>query len=114
MPSFYEYTKSAKDVKKFVCEEKCREIALAFDKFNADSGVYEFFGKILLEVAKDHYEMNDESTAIFDLLNEIDDLKKEKNKYKDRYEILKEKIWLGHFGDLEDMIDELDEEDGNN
>lgn len=59
-------------------------------------------------------EMNDESTAIFDLLNEIDDLKKEKNKYKDRYEILKEKIWFGHFGDLEDMIDEWDEEDGNN
>lgn len=62
--SFYEYTKSAKDVKKFVCEEKCREIALAFDKFNAESGVYEFFGDVLLEVAKEHYEMTFESTSI--------------------------------------------------
>lgn len=62
--SFYEYTKSAKDVKKFVCEEKCREIALAFDKFNAESGVYEFFGDVLLEVAKEYYEMTFESTSI--------------------------------------------------
>lgn len=62
--SFYEYTKSAKDVKKFVCEEKCREIAFAFDKFNAESGVYEFFGDVLLEVAKEKYEMTFESTSI--------------------------------------------------
>lgn len=41
----------------------------------------------------------------------IEQLKKERDKYKDRYEILNEKIWLGHFGDLEDMINEWDEED---
>lgn len=42
------------------------------------------------------------------------ELEKEKNKYKDRYEIIKEKIWRGHFGDLEDTISEWSEEDETN
>lgn len=55
--SFYEYTKSAQRIKKFKCEEKCREIAAEYEKFNVENRVYEFFGEKLLEEAKEHYSM---------------------------------------------------------
>ena len=66
--SFYEYTKSAKEIKKFKCEEKCREIAAEYERFNKENGVYEFFGEILLEVAKENYNMEFKESALSEYL----------------------------------------------
>lgn len=41
----------------------------------------------------------------------IELIRKDMDKYRDRYEILYEKIWRGHFGDLEDIVNEWEEED---
>lgn len=62
--SFYEYTKSAQEIKKFKCEENCREIAAQYERFNKENGVYEFFGEKLLEEAKENYGMEFESNHI--------------------------------------------------
>lgn len=59
------------------------------------------------------YPLAEALNMAIDALKENENLKKERDKYKGRYEILEEKIWRGHLDDLEYMIDDWEKEDEN-
>lgn len=95
--SFYEYTKSAQEIKKFKCEEKCREIAAEYERFNKENGVYEFFGEKLLEEAKENYCMDFSNRDIQNYLEE------KRVKEPEGESIVAEKSWYDDSQDIRDV-----------
>lgn len=55
--TMYDYTKSAEELRKFNLNEECHKIAHKYEMFNIEQGVYEEFGKVLLETAKTKYNL---------------------------------------------------------
>lgn len=51
--TFLDYTRSAEELRLFELNEKCREVAHEYEKFNIENGIYERFGELfLIEVKK--------------------------------------------------------------
>lgn len=53
--TFLDYTRSAEELRMFELNEKCREIAHEYEKFNIENGIYDLFGEWFLSEVKTGY-----------------------------------------------------------
>lgn len=67
----YNYTKTAKDIEDFKLKEIIVHIIGLFERFNISTGIYKYFGEVLLNSAKGGYNMTFSGHEIVKYLNKI-------------------------------------------